>query len=150
FDQGITALKARMDEATFTFVSTNLTNARTELGDKPAIPYHIVEVGDRNPKVKVAFLGITNPDAPSLQIAGRMGTLEVQEPVAAATQAAKDARAAGAAVVVALVHMGSTGKDASGNPTGPAIDFAQGLTNVDLVVADHTDQVVNGKFGDAL
>jgi 5'-nucleotidase len=110
----------------------------------------MIEIGDKNPKVKVALLGITNSDAESLTTPGAFKTMEVGEPIAAANQAAKDARAAGAAVVVAIVHMGATAKDPAGVPSGPGIDFASGLTGVDVVVADHTDITVNNTFGSAL
>jgi len=150
FDHGTAALKDRMSEATFKYVTTNLNNAHAELGDGPVYKFKMVELGDKSPKVKVAFLGLTNSDAALLTSSVGFGTLSVQDPVAAANQAAKDARAAGAAVVVALVHMGATAKDVAGNPSGPGIDFASGLVGVDVVVADHTDITVNNTFGNAL
>jgi 5'-nucleotidase len=76
-DHGTDYLKARMDEATFTYISTNLTNARAELGDKVVTPYKMIEIGDKNPKVKVALLGITNSDAESLTTPGAFKTMEV-------------------------------------------------------------------------
>lgn len=150
FDHGIAALQARMSEANFRYITTNLSNARAELGPSAALEFLLVEMGDKDPKVKVAFLGLTNSDAPSLVTAGALSTMSVTDPIAAANLNAQKARAAGAAVVVALVHMGATAKDVAGVPSGPGIDFASGLTGVDVVVADHTDITVNGRFGDAL
>jgi 5'-nucleotidase len=150
FDHGVDNLKARLDEAAFTYVSTNLTNADAELGGKLITPYRMIEMGDKDPRVKVALLGLTNEDAPSLIFPGVLKTMTVSDPVAAANQAAKDARAAGAALVIAMVHEGATAKDNAGVPSGPAIDFASGLTGVDVVVADHTDITVNNTFGNAL
>src|SRR6185503_10016241 len=49
FDKGVDYLKARIGEATYTYVSTNLTNVTTELGAKVATPFHIVEVGSVAP-----------------------------------------------------------------------------------------------------
>ncbi len=150
FDNGTDFLKARIGEANYKFVSTNLTNVSTELGAAVVTPYLILSVGQTDPKVKVALLGITNPDAPDLVFPGVLKTITVKEPIAAANAAAVQARAAGADVVVALAHLGATGKDMNNMPTGPLVDFAKGLTGVDLVVGDHTDFVVNGTFGSAL
>jgi 5'-nucleotidase len=147
FDRGITHLKSLMDLGTYKYVSTNLTNVTTELGTKVATPYHLIDVGTGDKLVRVALLGVTNPDAATLVFPGRMGTIVVKEPVAAANAAAADARKAGANVVVALTHMGATAKDMAGNPTGPAIDFAKALVGVDVVAADHVDISVNQKIG---
>jgi 5'-nucleotidase len=151
FDRGTAFLKTTMDLAKYSWVSTNLKNGATELGTKLVTPSYSFDIGSGDNVVRVAVLGITNPDAPSLVFPGRMGTIVVQEPIAAANAAAKDARAAGANVVIALVHMGVTGKDTAGAATGPLIDFAKGLTaDIDVVLGDHTDQVVNTTIGTAL
>jgi len=150
FDRGIDGLQARMDEAAFVYVSSNLTHVRTELGARPVVPFQIVELGKMAPKAKVAFLGLINPDAPALSFPGRFRTMEIQDPVDATTAAAMNARSAGATVVVAMVHLGATGTDDAGAPTGPLIDFAREVTGVDVVVAGNTGMVVNGVFGNAL
>jgi len=150
FDRGTAFLKTTMDLAKYTWIGTNLKNGATELGAKLTTPSWTFDVGTGDNVVRVAVLGITSQDAPSLIFPGRMGTIEVQEPVAAANTAAKDARAAGANVVIALVHMGATGKDTAGAPTGPLLDFAKGLTGVDVVLGDHTDQIVNTTIGSTL
>ena len=148
FDKGLDFLRSRLQEAHYAFISTNLTNASTEFGTRVDVPYHLYEVGKE--KVKVAVLGITNPDAPTLNFPGSMGTLSVAEPTAAANAAAKKARDAGASVVIALAHLGALNKDADGNPVGPAIDLAKGLQGVDVMLADHTDFAVNTTINDVL
>ena len=153
FDRGVAGAKKLIELASFPYVSSNLTNAAAELGTKVATPFLMLEVGDINvpgARVKVAVLGITNADAPQLVFPGKLGALVVEEPIKAANDAAAKARAAGANVVVCLTHMGATGKDALGEPTGPAIEFAKGLQGVDVVVADHTDVVVDRIVGSAL
>ncbi len=150
FDRGIAHLKSLMELATYKYVSTNLTNVTTELGTKVSTPYHLVDVGTGDKLVRVGILGVTNGDAASLVFPGRMGTITVSDPVLGANAAAVAARKAGANVVVALTHMGATGKDAAGKPTGPVIDYAKALTGVDVVVADHVDLAVNEKIGTAL
>ncbi|HRG99483.1 MAG TPA: 5'-nucleotidase C-terminal domain-containing protein [Polyangiaceae bacterium] len=144
FDNGLEPLKKLIDLATYKFVSTNLENVGAELGAKVVQGFHMVEVA----KVKIAILGITNPDAPDLQFPGRMGTLKVQDPAVATEKAAQAARAAGAHVVIVVAHLGATGKDGAGAPTGPLLDYAAKVKDkVDLVLGDHTDQLVNLALG---
>ncbi len=150
FDHGTDFLKARIGEANYKFVSTNLKNVTTELGAAVVTPYLMLSVGQADPKVKVAVLGITNPDAPSLVFPGVLKTIVVEDPVVSANKTAAQARSAGADVVIALTHMGATAKDPNNGPSGPIIDYAKVLTGVDIVVGDHTDLAVNGTFGTAL
>ncbi|GAC1574091.1 MAG: bifunctional UDP-sugar hydrolase/5'-nucleotidase [Polyangiales bacterium] len=151
FDRTIAVLKQRMDEAKFTFVSTNMTNVAAELGTKVITPFAITEVGSGANKVKVAFLGITNPDAPSLQFPGRFGTITISEPAVAANKAAVNARAAGAQVVIALAHLGASAVDATTKkPTGPLLELGKSLVGIDRLVGDHTDIIVNEKAGTTL
>jgi 5'-nucleotidase len=153
FDRGVAGAKTLIEQAAFPYVSTNLTNVAAELGTKVVAPYAMLELGEATQpggKIKVAVLGITNPDAPTLVFPGKMGALVVEEPIKAANDAAAKARAAGANVIVCLAHLGATSKDSSGEPTGPAIDFAKGLTGIDIVLADHTDVAFSKIVGGAL
>lgn len=134
FDIGITHLQSMINLATYKFVSSNLRNLAGNLTGVAA-PYLIHEVGG----VKVGIIGITNPDAPSLLFPGRMGTLTIDPSPLAASTAAAAARAAGAHAIVVIAHLGITAVDGAGNPSGPLIEFAQGLAGVDVVLGDHTD-----------
>jgi 2',3'-cyclic-nucleotide 2'-phosphodiesterase (5'-nucleotidase family) len=155
FDRGLPTLKQRISEAKYHYISSNLTNTDVEIddttvGSKVEKPFFLYTLGGTDPakKVTVGVVGITNPDAPILSFPGAFKTMVIKEPIAAATAAAAAARAAGAQVVIALVHMGITGKDTTGVPSGPLIDFAKGLSGIDLVLGDHTDLVANVKIGD--
>ena len=150
FDSGTTHLKELIDHSTNAWITSNLVDTAGELGTKVTKGFKIFSLGGTDPtkQVNVGVIGITSPDAPSLVFPGKMGSVTIKEPVAAAKKAAADAKAAGANFVVCLVHMGGTGKDATGAPTGPLLDFAKGLTDVDLVLGDHTDVIVNTKIGD--
>lgn len=140
FDGGIDALKKLIALADYTMVSTNLTGADAVLGPKVKKSFHMIEVA----RVKVAFLGITNPDAKELTRPGALGSLEIEDPVLATNRAVKEAKAAGAHVIVALAHLGATGKDGAGKPTGPLLTYAQAVkSDVNLVLGDRTDQIVN-------
>ncbi|HVL80374.1 MAG TPA: 5'-nucleotidase C-terminal domain-containing protein, partial [Actinomycetota bacterium] len=144
FDRGLPHLQRMIDLARFPFVAANLRDLESNLTG--VSPYVLREVAG----VTVGIVGVTNPDAASLVFPGRMGALEVTDPVPAANRARAAAQAAGAKITIAITHMGVTGRDASGAPTGPLVDFANGVGGFDLILGDHTDVqfsgVVNGQL----
>jgi len=150
FDLGITRLKAIIDSAKYTFVTSNLTNVTAELGNKVAVPYHLVEVGKTDPKPKVAFIGLSAPSLLAIQFPGKFGSIQIEEPTKAARAAAAAARAAGASAVIALVHAGADKVDGIGTPQGPIVDYAKAVEGVDVWVADHTDIKVNATINGGL
>ena len=155
FDRGIGHLQQMIDMANapagaepgapFQYVSANLKNASDNL--RGVKPFQLFRVGG----IKVAVIGITNPEAPTLVFPGSFGTIEVTDPVAAANQARAAARQARADVVIAIVHMGVTSFDSgTGAPAGPLIDFANGVSGFDLILGDHTNVEFSGVINDAL
>lgn len=154
FDSGLSRLRDQVALAgstsaagkPFTYVSANLTNLEAEsLADIK--PYQIFEVAG----VKVAVIGITNPEAPSLVFPGNFGSIEITDPVSQANKAKAQAQADGAQVIIALTHQGITGSDpATGLATGPLIDFANNIGGFDLIVGDHTDLQYSGYHNNAL
>lgn len=150
FDWGTAGLKKLIESASYKFVTSNLTNVTSELGPKVVMPYWMTEVGTTAPKPKVAFIGLSAPSLLSIQFPGKFGSINIEEPVAAANKAAKAARDAGASLVVALVHAGADSVDAGGNPVGPIVDMAKAITGVDVFVADHTDMKVNATVAGSL
>lgn len=138
FDGGLTRLQRLIDLATFPYISSNLTNLGANLTGVIS-PYKIVSVGG----VKIALIGITNPDAPDLSFPGALGTMTVSAPIAAANAARVAAQAEGARVFIAFAHLGATTFNAGTNTFGgPLIDFASGLTGFNAVFGDHTDMQV--------
>ncbi len=135
FDKGTAHLAARVADADYTYVSANLTNL-SENGLSGVKPFEVFDVGG----VKVAVIGVTNPEAPTLVFPGSFGTIQITDPAAAANKARSDAAKAGAQVFVLVGHMGVRGFDAaSGAPFGELIDLANAVGNFDLVLGDHTD-----------
>lgn len=149
FDLGIAGLQKLITQAGYTFVSTNLNNVTKELGAKVAVPYQLVEVGATAPKPKVAFLGVTSPNLLKIQFPGKVGTITVEEQIAATNRAAQAARDAGASLVVALVH-GGVDKVDGGTPTGAMVDLAKGATGVDVYVGNNVDLAFAGEVNGAL
>lgn len=145
FDRGVAHLQQMIDLASFPYVAANLAHLDENLTG--VSPWIIRDVGG----VKVGIVGITNDDAHHLVFPGSFGTIHVEDPVSSANKARAAARAAGAQVLVALVHMGATGTDpATGLPTGPLIDFANDVGGFDVIVGDHTDMLVNTVVNNAL
>lgn len=152
FDAGLARLQSQIDMADFQYVSANLSNRDANLtGVKD---YEMFDLGG----VKVAVIGVTNPEAPELVFPGSFGTMTPTDPVAAALRARGDALDAGARVIVVIAHMGVTGFNADGSPYGPLIDFAKAVnTNadrkspkVDVIIGDHTDIQYSGTINGAL
>ncbi len=133
FDAGLTQLQEQVDAAKFDYVSSNLKNIDDNISGVE--PYQIYKVG----KIKVAVIGVTNPEAPSLVTPGNFGTIEITDPVAAAMKARRSAEKHGAKAFVAIGHLGIEGNDANGDPAGPLVNFAKGVTGFDLILGDHTD-----------
>lgn len=145
FDRGVSHLQSMVDLASYDFISSNLSNLNSNLTGV-ASPYKIYVLD----KVKIAVIGITNEEAPTLVFPGNFGTMVPTDSVAGAMAARAEAREQGASVFIALAHKGVTGTDASGNATGPLIDFANAVTGFDLILGDHTDEQYEGRHNGAL
>jgi 2',3'-cyclic-nucleotide 2'-phosphodiesterase (5'-nucleotidase family) len=140
FDRGIAHLQRMVDLADFDFLSANLRNLEENLTGVEKMKLY--NVGG----IKVAVIGITNEEAPTLVSPGALGTIEITDSIAAANRTAAVARRAGAQVVVILTHKGIRGFDASGAAFGELIDFANGVDPrlIDVIVGDHTNFTYSG------
>jgi len=97
------------------------------------------------PGLRVGFVGFSNPDIPELTKPGSLGPFHVADPVAAVNdEARKIARnRKTVSAIVAIGHLGATAGTLT-QPTGPAVDLADAVDNVDVVIGDHTNfQVVS-------
>jgi len=145
FDRGTAHLQRMIDLADFPYVSANLKNVDENLRGVKA--FEIFEVDG----VKIAVIGVTNPEAPTLVFPGNFGTIEVTNPVVAANKARAAAKQAGAQVFVAITHMGIEGSDpVTGAPVGRLIDFANNVGGFDIIFGDHTDAQFSATINNAL
>lgn len=150
FDRGVDHLQQMINLADFRYVSANLQNmkkgkpAPLALALRQVKPFRFFNFNG----VKVAVIGITNPEAPILVFPGRFGTIEVTDPVTAAMEARERAERQGADVFIAITHLGVTGFDS--NAVGPLIDFANGVSGFDVIFGDHTDVQFEGVINNAL
>ena len=151
FDKGVEHLQSMIDLAgapstgthgahpgqPFRYVATNLSNMDANLSNVDRIAYFTVG------GVKVAVLGIVNEDAPSLVSPGNFGTMLVTDGVVAAQSAAREARKAGAKVVIVITHKGMASVSP---PSGTLMDFANALPAglIDVVIGDHTNVQYSG------
>lgn len=144
FDKGLEHLQAQIDRAEFDYVAANLDNLEGNLTG--VAPYVIKKVGG----VKVAIIGITNPEAPTLVTPGAFGTIEITDPAAAANAARAQAEKRGAKVFIAIAHLGIEGTDETGAPTGPLTEFASSVQGFDLILGDHTNVQYKNTINGAL
>jgi 2',3'-cyclic-nucleotide 2'-phosphodiesterase (5'-nucleotidase family) len=151
FDGGLARLQSQIDLANFSYVSANLANRDANLTG--VSDFRIFDRGG----VKIAVIGVTNPEAPTLVFPGNFGTIVPTDPVAAALRARGAAKDAGAEIVVVIAHMGVTGFNTDGSPFGPLIDFAKAVNKdgkknqkIDVIIGDHTDIQYNGVINGAL
>lgn len=152
FDRGVGHLAEMIELARYPFLSANLANVDANLscpsrpGGRCVDPYRLFWRGG----VKVAVIGVTNPDATELTKPGSFGTITITNPAAAAMAARDAAAAKGAQVFILIAHMGATGLVGGTEPTGPIIDLAHSVSGFDLILADHTNvplsHVVNGQL----
>jgi len=134
FDRGLAALERLSGLAWFPHLSANLEGAEGVLSG--VRPFQIFEVAG----VKVAVIGITNPNDPDLVLPGRFGELTIGDPAAAAMKAGEAARESGAQVFIAIARLGMAGVDPdTGEPSGPLADFARSVEGFDLILGGDSD-----------
>ena len=119
--------------ADYPFVSSNIVDAA---GKTPAewSPSHVFKFKHG---VEVGFVGFSNDDLPTLINPVGLVPFQVTNSLAAVNaEAARLAKKTDA--VVAMGHLGATSGTLTA-PTGELIDLADGVSNVDAVLGDHTD-----------
>jgi 5'-nucleotidase len=96
--------------------------------------------------VQVGFVGAVTDHLSELVSPAGIAGLEIESPVVAANRHANELKAAGAEIVVLLVHEGAE-TTALSSATNPATDFGKIVTgvndNVDAIVSGHTHLAYN-------
>jgi 5'-nucleotidase len=152
-DDPLGALKERVAQAKFPFLSANITEKAS--GKTPAWLHRsaIADVGG----VKVGIIGLTTPDTPVTTMPENVAALTFNDPVKAAVDEAANLRARGADAVIVIAHMGGRCRDmsdindvASCEPNHEAMKFLAAMPKgtIDAYFAGHTHsqmrQLVNG------
>lgn len=129
---------------------TYLRNTLIPLAKYPFVSSNIVDASGKTPKewspshefkftqgVKLGIVGFSNDDLPTLiNPVGLVPFQVANSTVAVNAEAAKLAKNNDA--VIAIGHLGATDGTLT-SPTGPLVDLADNVTNVDAVIGDHTD-----------
>jgi 2',3'-cyclic-nucleotide 2'-phosphodiesterase (5'-nucleotidase family) len=140
FDRGQNYLRTELIPlANFPYVSANIVDAA---GRTPA-EWSRSKVFDTTfGGVKVGIVGFSNDDLPELINPAGLAPFHVENSTAAVNAEAARLKAGGINTIVAIGHLGATAGTLT-SPTGPLIDLADNVNNVDAVIGDHTDfQVV--------
>jgi 2',3'-cyclic-nucleotide 2'-phosphodiesterase (5'-nucleotidase family) len=136
FDRGSAYLRNTLIPlAQYPFLSANVVDAN---GKTPAEwqPSHIFDTTFGG--VKVGIIGFTNDDAPTLVSPTAFDPFHVANSLAAVNAEAARFKKKGINTIVAIGHLGATDGTLT-SPTGPLLDLADNVTNVDAVIGDHTD-----------
>lgn len=152
-DDPLGALKERIAQAKFPFLSANITEKATGKTPSWLKRSAIADVGG----AKVGIIGLTTPDTPATTMPQNVTALSFNDPVKAAVEEAANLRAHGADAVIVIAHMGGRCKDmsdvndvASCEPNHEAMKFLAALPKgtIDAYFAGHTHsqmrQVING------
>lgn len=139
FNYGVPLLERAVSQAKFAFLAAN---ARRVDGSRAFPAFTIIERSG----VKIGIVGVTNPGANIWDRGNLRGRITVEPIIPAIRTAVDSARAAGAAVVVAVVHAG-LGGPSSYDTTGTggenvAGDVARMVPGVDLIVFGHSHREV--------
>jgi 5'-nucleotidase / UDP-sugar diphosphatase len=116
FDWGQTVLSDRAAQANFPFVTANIVvnntgNCATAGWTPPAFadgPYQIFEVGTVPDNVKVAVIGVTSAETPTITIASATEGLCFKDAADSIIHYYNEMKTAGADVIVVLSHLGYT------------------------------------------
>jgi 2',3'-cyclic-nucleotide 2'-phosphodiesterase (5'-nucleotidase family) len=134
FDFGISVLKQRMAESSFTWVVSNVVDAKTGGAIGKAVPYAVKTVGG----LKIGFIGLcitTSAIAPAWRDEFRF-----VDPAAAAAKYLPMLKREGVNVVVALTHLAFSDDRA----------IAQRFPQIDLIVGGHEHFPITSAEGHAL
>ncbi len=133
FDRGEQFLRRELIPlAKFPVLSSNVVDARGRTPREWSPSKMFTRLG-----LKLGIVGFTTEATPSLVFPGNLGPFQVRDADAAINAEAAQL-APRADVIVALGHEGASAGTLT-QPTGPLIDIADVLTNVDVVIGDHND-----------
>jgi 2',3'-cyclic-nucleotide 2'-phosphodiesterase (5'-nucleotidase family)/predicted AlkP superfamily phosphohydrolase/phosphomutase len=88
--------------------------------------------------MRLKLIGFTTEDTPDLVFPGNLGPFEVRPVLPAVNAEAAKPHPQPIHAVVALGHEGANAGTLT-DPTGPLVDIADGVTNVDAVIGDHNN-----------
>jgi len=136
FDKGSAYLRNTLIPlAQFPYLSANVVdaNGKTPAQWSPSKVFDTTFGG-----VKLGVIGFTNDDAPTLVSPTAFDPFHVANSLGAVNAEAIKLKAKGIGPIIAIGHLGATAGTLT-SPSGPLVDLANNVTNVDAVIGDHTD-----------
>jgi 2',3'-cyclic-nucleotide 2'-phosphodiesterase (5'-nucleotidase family) len=136
FDRGQQYLRNELIPlAKFKYVSANIIDPGTGKTPPEWAPSRTFDFGS----VKLAVIGFSNDDLPTLiNPAGLVPFVVTDSTDAVNKRAAQLRKQPNIDAVIAIGHLGATAGTLD-SPTGPVVDLADDVSNVDAVIGDHTD-----------
>ena len=138
FDWGLDTLRARIRQARFAWLSSNIRERATDAAPPWIVPWQLVTVG----RLRIALVGYTTVTTPTTTRPSIVAALRFDSGAARLDAAIADARKAHPDFVIVLAHEGAF-CDASGTCRGEVVDLARALTQrPDLIVSGHTHSLI--------
>ncbi|NCV34040.1 MAG: bifunctional metallophosphatase/5'-nucleotidase [Actinobacteria bacterium] len=151
-DRNIAHVQKVIGASDFAWVASNYSSLEPlKSGTKAAKSYVIIDRGG----VKVGVVGMNTDETPEVIFPGNLDytdasgakkTLQISASVAGVNQAIKDAKSAGADIVVALLHYGWS-ENADGLAKGQLLDLAKGIKGAAAVLGGHSHQRYSSIMG---
>ena len=151
-DRNIAHVQKVIGASDFAWVASNYSSLDPlKSGSKAATSYVVIERGG----VNVGVVGMNTDETPEVIFPGNLDytdasgakkTLQISSSVAGVNQAIKDAKSAGADIVVALLHYGWS-ENADGVAKGQLLDLASQVKGAAAVLGGHSHQRYNSLMG---
>jgi len=137
FNFGAGVLDKFISEAHFQVLAANV---RSIADDSPVFtPYTIKDIDG----VKIGIIGLTNPAIPHWERPENIEGLKFTDPTDEAERYALELRSLGADIVVVAAHTGTDSTFGYGREENFALDIANNVSGVDVVLAGHAHTAVN-------
>lgn len=141
FDWGIHRIPGWAADGGFEFLAANIYDKRTNQPVGYTTPYRIVSVDG----LKIAFIGLSTPETAYKTLPDNIKDVEFKDPAAILPQYVAAVKEQGAALVIALTHLGAD-TDKTGALTGEAAALA-GIDGLDGILGGHSHLAINAKAG---
>jgi len=140
FDWGLDTLQARMRQARFAWLSSNIRDRATGAAPPWIAPWRMVVAG----RIRIAVVGYTTLTTPSTTRPTIVEGLRFDSGPARLDAAIADARRARPDFVIVVAHEGAfCDQGGTGNCRGEVVDLANALTNKpDLILSGHTHSLI--------
>lgn len=147
FDWGADKIAEWAKDGNFDYLAANI-----EKDGEPvdwAKPYMIQEINGK----KIAFIGLAHPNTPTLTKASNIEGLTFTDPIEVAKKWVKfledgEAEEGKPDAIVLLTHIDSSQDKETNEITGTAVDLAEQVEDIDLILSAHSHRTVNGIVND--